>query len=79
MFHGKRKNSFLYIMNSGSNIQNLQIKGDQRDLGNIFNQSLKCRKHFAIVSNKGNSLVYLITCSSIYMDDDIFCILLCHL
>ncbi|XP_072039474.1 uncharacterized protein [Amphiura filiformis] len=59
-------------MGSGTIRQDLKVRAEEKDLGVIFDPTLKFSKHVGTISNKANRIVGLIKRTFDYMDEDMF-------
>ncbi|XP_071944903.1 uncharacterized protein [Antedon mediterranea] len=62
----------LELYNYTMSAEALQAKEEEKDLGVIFDQTLKFSKHVGIVSNRANRVVGLIRHTFNYLDEEMF-------
>ena len=72
MHYGRQKEETTYSMRDGDDRANLSVRSEEKDLGVVFDPSLKFTVHVAKVSNKANSIIGLIKRTFTYMDVDMF-------
>jgi hypothetical protein len=73
--YGKQKVSYTYSMRDGLSRSDLEIKDEEKDLGVVFDPSLKFSKHVGKVANKANRIAGLIRRTFTHMDENMFLLL----
>ena len=72
MHYGHQREEFTYSMREGQDRANLNVRKEEKDLGVVFDPTLKFSNHVGKVANKANSILGLIKRTFTYMDVDMF-------
>ena len=70
--YGRQENPVTYSMCSGTTRQDLEVREEEKDLGVVFDPTLKFSKHVSVVANKANRIVGLIKRTFDHMDEVMF-------
>ena len=70
--YGKKKPKHKYTMVTTQISQPLRVDLEEKDLGVLFDEDLKFRKHVGAICNKANRMIGLVRRTFKYMDKEIF-------
>ena len=75
MHYGNQEVIHTYIMQEDSVQRNVTETREEKDLGVLFDPSLKFSKHVGLIASRANRILGVIKRSFDYMDHEMFCIL----
>ncbi|XP_072033113.1 uncharacterized protein B0403.1-like [Amphiura filiformis] len=72
MHYGRQDVGNTYSMRDGGTRADLEVRDEEKDLGVVFDPSLKFSKHVGKVANKANRIAGLIRRTFTHMDENMF-------
>ena len=75
MHYGHQEEKHEYTMQENGEERELKETQEEKDLGVLFDPSLKFTKHIGLISTRANKILGVIKRSFDFMDSDMFCIL----